>query len=147
MEGSHATAKVDNRFATKPLELLLDGQRRIEGEASLPLAHHVNHLNAGERSIGRSKRLEPEHRPGAPLDAAMILLNSVVEILAASDPDPLKCPARIYLQPVLRINGNDCLAVGLAAINDDPLRTAVVGQCLAQKALCCRKVAVFADRN
>ena len=71
-----------------PLGSGLGGQR-IElfdwGEAFCPflpyrwaLLQHVHELDAGPCALGRFKRLEPQHGMGAPLQAAMVLLNGMI---------------------------------------------------------------------
>ena len=46
----------------------------------LALADHVDQFNAGEHAVGAQERFEVEHRPGHPLDGAMVLLDDVVEV-------------------------------------------------------------------
>jgi hypothetical protein len=53
-------------------------------------AHHVDQLDATQDHSGGDNELETEHRPDAPFDSAMILLNAVVEILAPPYPDRLQ---------------------------------------------------------
>ena len=64
------------------LELLFEGWRWVESETPLPLAHHVNHLDAGQCECCRPERFEAEQRAETPLDAAMILFEPVGEELA-----------------------------------------------------------------
>jgi len=49
-------------------------------DRKLALADHVHQLDAGEYRAGRPERFEVEHRPGHPLDGAVILLDNVVEV-------------------------------------------------------------------
>jgi len=51
----------------------------IKGE--LALVDAPEQFNASDRDGGRCEVLEPEHRPGSELDAAMVLVNQVVQIL------------------------------------------------------------------
>jgi len=53
-----------------------------ESETPLPLAHHVNHPDAGQRECCRPERFETEHRADTSLDAVMVLFDPVVEELA-----------------------------------------------------------------
>jgi hypothetical protein len=60
------------------------------GIPCLSFAHHVNHLDAEQDDAGGSRRLEAEHRSNSALDAPVILLDPVVEILALADADWLQ---------------------------------------------------------
>ena len=51
----------------------------------------------------------------------------------------------IVLEPVFRIAGQDRLAVGLTAIDDDPLRPAMPFECLEQEPLGGRQIAPLAE--
>ncbi len=94
------------------------------------LSHHMNEFNAGECDPGCGFRFKPKHRACASLDTAMILFNGVVHVFAGADRDGI---ARVF-QPVFRITLQDGNAVGLTAVNGDPLWSAVSGQSLANKA-------------
>ena len=50
----------------------------INGELAVP--DHVHQRNADEQGVGRPERFEGEHRPGHPLDGAMILLDDVAKV-------------------------------------------------------------------
>jgi hypothetical protein len=50
------------------------------------------HLDAGKDCRGTSHRLENEHGPDPALDAPMVLLDAVVQILALPDADWLQRP-------------------------------------------------------
>lgn len=113
------------------LELLLDRGCGIEGETSLPLAHHVDHLDAGKNDGGTRLRLEAEHGPNAAFDAAMILLDTVVEVLALAEVDRVQRPAGTIPKPAFAVVGNDCLPICLAAVNDDATRSAMTFHRLA----------------
>src|SRR3954451_15200331 len=77
--------------------------------AHLSLGQHRHRLHPGQGAPRRPEALEPEHRPGQALDAAVILLDQVVEPAAAAVPGeapqlalPLHLAqrARIALEPV-----------------------------------------------
>jgi len=53
----------------------------------LPLAHHVNEFDAAEGGNRSGERFEAEHRAYTPLDAAVVLLNTIVEMMAPADED------------------------------------------------------------
>ncbi len=71
-------------------ELLGQRRIRIEGEPRLSLAHHVNHFDAGQDCGCGGGRFEAEHRLDTALDAPMVLLDPIVQILAPADPDRLQ---------------------------------------------------------
>ena len=75
----------------------------------------------------------------------MILLDAVVEVLALSDADRLQLPPRPIPQPAFRVAGNDRLAIGLAAVDDDALGAAMTLQRLAQEAFGRRQITVLAE--
>ncbi len=52
---------------------------------ALLFTHHVNEFDAKKRDAGRGIRLEAEHGACALFDAAMILLNRIVHILAGAN--------------------------------------------------------------
>lgn len=60
-------------------ELLGQGRIRIEGVPRLSLAHHVDHLHAGQDGGGGGRRFEAEHWPDPALDAPMVLLDPIVK--------------------------------------------------------------------
>jgi hypothetical protein len=56
----------------------------------LTLSHHVNHLDAGQGCSCCGRRLEALHWPDPPLDASMILLDPIIEVLTLADTDRLQ---------------------------------------------------------
>jgi hypothetical protein len=64
----------------------------------LPLAHHVNHLNASKCSSRTSEGLEAEHWPDTPLDPPVFLFDAVIQILALPDADRLQPAPRAILE-------------------------------------------------
>ncbi|MBB3019130.1 hypothetical protein FHR70_002184 [Microvirga lupini] len=111
----------------------------------LSFSHHMNHLNAVQDHASARRGPEAQHRANPTLDRAVILLNAIIEILTLPDADRLELLTCPVLKPVCRITGQDCLTVHLAAVDHDPLGPAVAFQCLAQKALCGREIASFAE--
>src|SRR5690606_21189990 len=99
----------------------------------------------GQRGNRRLGSLEAKHRSHPSLDAPVILFDPGVEISALADADRLQRSLRSILQPVLAIAGYDCLAVCLAAINDNALRSAVALQRLAQEAFSRRQITMLAE--
>ena len=85
------------------LELLFEGRNRVVGEAALALAHHVNHFDASQGDGGRGERLETQHRPHPPLDAPVILLDPVIQVLALADTDRPQSSRRPIQQVVSQI--------------------------------------------
>jgi hypothetical protein len=53
----------------------------------LPLGDHVRHLDAAKQNAGAPEILESEHGPGAPLDRAVVLVDSLVQVLRLADLD------------------------------------------------------------
>jgi hypothetical protein len=70
------------------LELFGERRARIVGIPRLSLAHHVDHLDAGQDDSGALRRLEAEHRSDAALDPPVVLLDPVVEVLAPAETSP-----------------------------------------------------------
>jgi hypothetical protein len=61
----------------------------IAGILRLPFAHHVDHLDAAQNDTSAHGRLEAKHWPDAPLDGAMILLNTIIEVGTLADANGL----------------------------------------------------------
>lgn len=72
------------RLRGEDSELLSDRRIGIVGIPRLSFAHHVDHLDTGQHNGRGRLRLEAEHGPDAALDAPMILLNTIVQVLALS---------------------------------------------------------------
>jgi hypothetical protein len=117
------------------LELLGKRWHGIPGVLRLLLAHHVDHFNAAKDHLNTGNRLKPEHRPHSPFDGAMVLLNPIVEVGALPDANGLQITSRSFLEPVYGIAGQDRFAIGLTAVDDDPLGPAVPLERLAQEPL------------
>jgi hypothetical protein len=132
---------------SEDIELFGDRRTGIVGISRLSLAHHVDHLDAGKDGGGARLRLEAEHAADAALDAPVILLDPVVEILALPDADRLEPPPRALPKPAFRITGKDRLAIGLAAVDDDALGAAMTLQRFAQEAFGRHQVTVFAEEK
>ena len=60
---------------------------RVPCGHQLALANRVHHFNPRNRTPGRPKRLEAEHRVCDPLHRSMVLFHDIVEILALPDND------------------------------------------------------------
>lgn len=69
----------------------------------MSLVHHVNHFDAAKRGSRSGERLETEYRPDPLLDAAMILLDPIVEIRALANADRLQWSTGSIPQTALRI--------------------------------------------
>jgi hypothetical protein len=94
----------------------------------------VDHLDAGKDRRGAGHRLETEHGPDPALNAPMVLLDAVVQILALPDADRLQRPPWAVLLPAFTVAGNDRLPVGLAAVDDNPFRPTMTFHHLADEA-------------
>jgi hypothetical protein len=105
----------------------------------------MDQFKAVQDHSGRDNGLEAEHRPNPPFDSAMILFNTVVELLALPDPDRLEPASWTVLRPALGITRQDGFTIGLTAVDDDPLRPAVPLQRLAQKALSSNEIPQFTE--
>ena len=75
------------------------------------------------------------------------LLDPVVEVLALPDADRLEPPQRAIPKPAFAVAGNDCLAIGLAAVDDDALGAAMTLKRSAQEAFGSHQVTVFAEEE
>lgn len=84
-------------------------------------SHHVNEFDTSQSNVGSGFGLEAEHRSDSTFDTAMILLNGVVHILAGSHQDGITG----QFQSIFCIALQDSNAVGLTAINGDPLWSAM----------------------
>lgn len=105
----------------------------------------MEHLDPGQRVARAYERLETEHRPHSALNASMILLDTVVEVSALADANPLRSAPGAIPQSVVGIAGDDRFAVGLAAVDDDPLGPAMAFKRFPEEPLGRRQVAVFAE--
>ena len=93
----------------------------------------------------RCSRFEAEHRTHAALDPPMVLLDAVVEVAVSADLDPPQPTPRAIPQSICRIAGNDGFPVGLAAIDDDAIGTAVARQCFCEEALGRWQISILAE--
>jgi hypothetical protein len=87
----------------KALELFSERRLMSADVSRLPLAHHVDHLDATQHSTGAIHGLEPHHRANPPLDSPVILFDSVVETTTLPDPDRLELPSGSVPEPVCRV--------------------------------------------
>ena len=86
----------------------------------------MHEFNTGQRTLCGVERLEPQHGPGDPLDAAMILSHDIIEILDLADDDR---GAMLLVVP------SDGGGMSLAAIAGDLLGHAMATDCLVRKRL------------
>ncbi len=107
----------------------------IEGKSRLPFAHHVDHFDTVEDDAGGCERFEAEHRPNTALDPPTVLLDAIVQVLALADSDRLHSAPAAILQLICRVTGNDCLKIGLAAVDDDALGPTMALQRFPEEAL------------
>jgi hypothetical protein len=133
------------RSGSKQIKLLSQRRLWIAGVLRLSFPHHMNHLNTAQDHSSTGHRLEAEHRPDPPLDSPMILLDPVVETGTLPDSDRIQRAPRSILEPVCHITGHNGFAVGLAAVDHDPLWTAVPLQGLPQKAFGSGEISPFAE--
>ena len=91
----------------------------------------MHELDAGQRTLGRVKRFETEHRTGDPLHSAMILFDDVIQIFHLADDD---CRA------MLRIVAPDRRGIGLAAIDRNRGKTRLA-------AIRCKKIPLHRTGN
>jgi hypothetical protein len=139
----------DNRSVARSggeqLELL--GQRwlRIAGILRLLFARHVSQLDATQDHSGSDNGLETEHRPDAPLDSAMILLNPIVQVGTLPDANGLQITPCSILEPIGSIAGEDRFTIGLAAIDHNPLGPPMPLERLAQDPLRGCQIAPLAE--
>ncbi len=63
----------------------------------------------------------------------MILLDAIIQVGTLPDPDRLQFASRPTLEPVYSITGQDRLAVGLTAVDHNPLGPFVALERLAQE--------------
>lgn len=75
----------------------------------------------------------------------MILLDAVIEILALADADRLQPAPGAILQSTCGIAGNDGFPVGLTAVDDDEIGTAMACQRFCEEMLGGRQIPVFTE--
>jgi len=121
------------RSCRGPVKLLGERQLLIAGIFRLLFAHHMYQFNLIQNDASSVNRPEAAHRPYAPLDGPMVMLNAIVQIGAPSDPDRRQFRSHLMLKPVCRITGQDGFPVALAVVDHSPLRSAVPLQDLEQK--------------
>jgi hypothetical protein len=105
----------------------------------------VEHLNTTEDRASAGYGLEAKHWPGPPFDGAVILLDAIVQVGTLTDADRLQLPSCVDLEAVRCITGYNRLPLRLAAINHDPLETAVPLERIAQKAFGSSQIAALAE--
>jgi hypothetical protein len=79
--------------------------------------------------------LETKHRPDALLDGSMILFDTIVQVGTLLDPDRLQLGSRTVRQLALDTTRQDGFLNGLAAVDHNSLRSAVLIERLAQRVL------------
>src|SRR5262244_2955904 len=84
----------------------------------------MHEFDTDQRVLSRRKRLEPQHRPGHPLDSSMILLHDIVEIFHLTDGDG----RTVFL--VIAFDGS---FIGVTAVNGNGLRKTIATDGLLQK--------------
>lgn len=80
-------------------------------------------------------RIKPEHRSNPAFDGTMALLNAIVEISILPHSHAPWLAPRSLLQLAFCIAGQDRLAVRLAAIDHNALRSSMPLECLARERL------------
>jgi hypothetical protein len=58
---------------------------RVPGGPQLPFANRMHDFNPRNRTAGRPKGLEAEHRMREPFHRAMVLLHDIIELLGVPD--------------------------------------------------------------
>jgi len=81
------------------------------------------------------------------LDAPMVLLYPVIEILALANANWFLGSSRPVAQAVFSTTGDNCLVICLASIDDDAIRAAMARKCLSKDALFSRQVTVLAEEE
>ena len=109
-------------LCSQSIELLCWRLRYGSGGCQLSLANGVHDLNAGERTPGRPKRCESQHRPHLAFHRPMVLLHDMVEILALPDSDAG------LVGPVVPLNRR---GVAATLVDGDLLRDQLVTDSLA----------------
>ena len=74
-------------LGSQEFELRFQRRTWIIGKSRLLFARHVDQFDAGEDDLGTCHRLEAEHGADAALDASMVLLDPIIEVLALADSD------------------------------------------------------------
>ena len=129
-----------NRTDLARQRIKLVGERHRIGsvDCELALADHAHEFDACEHAVGGAKLFEVEHRPGYPLDGAMVLFDDVVEVFDLVHQD------RHVAAGVDRI---DRRLVGAALVHRDLGRIAVRSHSLVEEALCCDHVALGREQE
>lgn len=133
------------RLCGEHVKLLGEGYLRTVGILRLSFAHHVDHLDAAQGSTRTASGLKPEHRPDSPFDRPMVLLNAIVEVGALPDANGFQTVTRSVLKPICSIAGPDRLTIRLAAVDHNPLGSAMTLESLAQKAFGSGEVSPLAE--
>ena len=75
-------------LGSQSVELFGRSEAFVSGhDYQLFLLNHVHEFDPNECVLSCLERLEPQHRPGYPLDSSMILLHDIVEIFHLTDGD------------------------------------------------------------
>jgi hypothetical protein len=75
----------------------------------------------------------------------MVLLNPIIEVGALPDANGFQITSRSFLEPVYGIPGQDRFAIGLTAVDDNPLGPAMALESLAEEALGCSDITSLAE--
>ena len=112
-------------------------RRATQGE--LPLVDAPEQFYAGDCCAGRCEILEAEHRSGSGLDAAMILLDQVVQVFRAAQ-------LRSFRQQAILAQLTDCAMRRSIAVESDCVRrTPFMPDCFLEECLGCRHVSSAAE--
>jgi hypothetical protein len=127
------------------LELLSKRRLPIAGVLHLSFALHVNHFDPTQDHASAIERLEPEHRAYSPFDGPMILLDTIVQVGTLPDANGFQITPCSILEPIGSIAGEDRFKVRLAAVDHNPLGSAVALERLAQEPLGSSEVSPFTE--
>jgi hypothetical protein len=125
-------------LARQRIKLLGERHRFGSVDGKLALADHVHEFDACEHAVGGAERFEVEHRPGHPLDGAMVLFYDVVEVFDLAHQDRHVAA------------GVDCIdrrLAGAALVHRDLGLIAVRSNGLVEEALCCDHVALGREQE
>ncbi len=128
----------DSLLGSQGIELFRWGLVLAAVLLELALANHMHHLDPRQCALSGPERLEAQHRPGEPLDRAMILFHDIIQILGLTDLNGCL---------LLGVVALDRRLIGAALIDRDLRRCPLIPDRLAQKAQGGRTIPVGCEQK
>jgi hypothetical protein len=120
-----------HKSCSECIELSIDRECVCSWKEALLFMHHVNACNVRERDDGCGFGFETKRVMCASFETAMILFNAVVHVFVGTNDNGFASLSK----RALCITFQYCSAIGLASVNGDALRPAILAKALRRKRL------------